>query len=588
MTKLHNLGQIGRSKSGKNNRGASQSEQSISQEGVVYDNAAPIEPPKGRSKEHKVEALDDFTARTGLPPAQTQGVRQTPRKGQDGNMVDSGLAPMPNNIGHIEPANRSKTVRTPLSAIQFPTKVRNMNALRFALRALDAIIIVSVIFVSLWSAYIGSHGNELIAPIAAGITGAIGFFVAMLAVGAHQFSPTETFTGHIGKVAIGSAAAIGVWLSMALIFRPITFSPDGMALAGLYAMAALIIAHVVYFNYVRSEHKKGMLIPTIIMLGATASARRLIEENARTKELNILAIFDERLSRAPQNIHGVPVVGKIKDMMEWDALPFVDRIVVTLPNLAEARKKAFIEQVRKLPNRIAFVIDEFEHLDHVQQRLSQIAHVGMREVTGKPKSGVHVFLKRIMDIAISGTALVLGAPALAIVALLIKLDSKGPVFFKQERHGFNNRIFDVFKFRSLKVEQEDKLAHSQVTQGDDRVTKIGRFIRKTSIDELPQLLNVLRGEMSLVGPRPHAVGMRTGEVETYKLVEDYAHRHKVKPGLTGWAQINGSRGPLHDAQSVARRVQLDMEYIERSNLFLDLMIIIKTVPCLLGDSENIR
>jgi len=117
---------------------------------------------------------------------------------------------------------------------------------------------------------------------------------------------------------------------------------------------------------------------------------------------------------------------------------------------------------------------------------------------------------------------------------------------------------------------------------------VGRFIRKTSIDELPQLINVIRGEMSLVGPRPHAVGMRTGEVESYKLVEEYAHRHKVKPGMTGWAQINGSRGPLHSEADVERRVRLDMEYIERSGAIFDLMIMVKTLPCLLGDSENIR
>ena len=256
--------------------------------------------------------------------------------------------------------------------------------------------------------------------------------------------------------------------------------------------------------------------------------------------------------------------------------------------MAKDRKKAFVDQVRKLPNRIAFVVDEFEHLDHVQQRLSQIAQIGMLEVTDKQRSGLHFFIKRTADIIISGTALLVASPALVLVAFLIKRDSEGPVFFKQKRHGFNNSVFEVFKFRSLRVEVEDKDAKSQVTAGDTRVTKVGRFIRKTSIDELPQLINVLKGDMSLVGPRPHAVGMHTGETETYKLVDDYAHRHKVKPGLTGWAQINGSRGPLHDAESVARRVQLDMEYIARSNIFFDLMIMLKTVPCLLGDSENIR
>ena len=203
-------------------------------------------------------------------------------------------------------------------------------------------------------------------------------------------------------------------------------------------------------------------------------------------------------------------------------------------------------------------------------------------------SGRHIAVKRLMDVTIASIALVALSPILLLIGLLIKKGSPGPALFKQPRHGFNNRVFDVYKFRSMRNDAADLKAAQQTVAGDARITKIGRFIRKTSIDELPQLINVIKGEMSLVGPRPHAVGMRTGETESYKLVEEYAHRHKVKPGMTGWAQINGSRGPLHNAEDVARRVTLDMEYIERSGAFFDLMIMIKTLPCLLGDSENIR
>ena len=478
--------------------------------------------------------------------------------------------------------------RTPLSEIGFASKTRSMNALRFALRISDVLWVSAVILIAIWNAYVGAHDKPILAPIVAGLSGTLSFFTALYLVKAYQFSPIETYRQHMKKVLLGGAAALGVWLSAALAFKPDTFLPDFLAIAGILATGMLLVLHTAYYSFIKRQHESGQLIPTIIMLGATEAARRLIEENARTRELNILAIFDERLSRAPHNIHGVPVVGKIQDMLDWDALPYVDRIVVTLPAMAQARKKAFVQQVRKLPNRIAFVVDEFEHLDHVQQRLTEIAEIGMREVTGKPKSGYHTLLKRMMDIGISGTALLFGAPVLLLVAIAIKLESKGPVLFMQKRQGFNNRIFNVYKFRSLKIEDEDKDAKSQVLAGDTRVTKVGRIIRKTSLDELPQLLNVLRGDMSLVGPRPHAVGMHTAGIETYKLVEDYAHRLKVKPGLTGWAQINGSRGPLHDADSVARRIQLDMEYIERSNVFFDLMIMVKTLPCLFGDSENIR
>jgi lipopolysaccharide/colanic/teichoic acid biosynthesis glycosyltransferase len=140
----------------------------------------------------------------------------------------------------------------------------------------------------------------------------------------------------------------------------------------------------------------------------------------------------------------------------------------------------------------------------------------------------------------------------------------------------------------MKQEAADATASRQVTHDDDSVTRIGRFIRKTSLDELPQLLNVIAGEMSLVGPRPHAIGMKTGHVESARLVADYAHRHRIKPGMTGWAAVNGSRGPLHTAQDVRRRVQLDVDYIERQSLWMDLWIMAITVPVLLGDRAAIR
>jgi len=490
--------------------------------------------------------------------------------------------------GSREPQQERRQQRVPISELHVPRKQTNINALRYALRLSDIFWVTAIIMLGLLNSYVGLNQRGILASVAAGLVGAFSFIVLLFSVSAHQFKAAETYSDHMRKILMASAAALGTWLTLALLVRPETFLPDALAKAGIAATLALMVLHTVYYGQARRLHRRGALTPTVVMLGATESARRMIEENAKTHELNIIAIFDERLSRAPNNIHGVPVVGKIKDLLDWTELPYVDRIVVTLPGLAEARKREFVEQVRLLPNRIAFVDDEFEELDHVHQRISQIAEISLRDVTAHQKSGRHILFKRVMDFIISGIALTLGAPILLLIAVLIKRDSPGPVLFKQPRHGFNNRIFHVYKFRSMRVETEDKEARQQVTQGDSRITKLGSFIRKTSIDELPQLLNVLKGEMSLVGPRPHAVGMHTGDVESYKLVEEYAHRHRMKPGMTGWAQINGSRGPLHTAEDVTRRVRLDMEYIERSSVMFDLMIMFKTLPCLLGDSENIR
>ena len=197
-------------------------------------------------------------------------------------------------------------------------------------------------------------------------------------------------------------------------------------------------------------------------------------------------------------------------------------------------------------------------------------------------------LKRGLDITLSVMAVFALAPALGAVALAIRLDSPGPILFKQRRHGYLNEEVLVWKFRSMRVEASDATASRQVTADDDRVTRVGRFIRKTSLDELPQLWNVIRGEMSLVGPRPHAIGMLTGGADASKLVESYAHRHRMKPGLTGWAAVNGSRGPVDTPEAVRRRVSLDLEYIERQSLWFDLAIIARTLPCVLGDTATVR
>jgi lipopolysaccharide/colanic/teichoic acid biosynthesis glycosyltransferase len=189
---------------------------------------------------------------------------------------------------------------------------------------------------------------------------------------------------------------------------------------------------------------------------------------------------------------------------------------------------------------------------------------------------------------IGSLGLLAAAPIMLLTALAIKLDSPGPVFFRQRRHGFNNEAILVWKFRSMRHDMADAKAVRQISANDDRVTKVGKFIRKTSLDELPQLFNVLRGEMSMVGPRPHAIGMKSGDVESETLVARYAHRHRMKPGVTGWAAINGSRGPVDTAELVQERVALDVEYIERQSFWLDLYIIAMTIPCLLGDRSAVR
>jgi exopolysaccharide biosynthesis polyprenyl glycosylphosphotransferase len=183
-------------------------------------------------------------------------------------------------------------------------------------------------------------------------------------------------------------------------------------------------------------------------------------------------------------------------------------------------------------------------------------------------------------------ALVLLSPVMLVTAIAIKLESKGPVLFRQKRHGFNNELIDVYKFRSMYTDRTDATASKLVTKNDPRVTKVGRFIRKTSIDELPQLFNVLKGELSIVGPRPHALQAKAANLPYYEAVDGYFARHRVKPGMTGWAQINGWRGETDTVEKIMQRVNHDLYYIEKWSLLLDAYIVVMTPVSLFSRNEN--
>jgi exopolysaccharide biosynthesis polyprenyl glycosylphosphotransferase len=206
----------------------------------------------------------------------------------------------------------------------------------------------------------------------------------------------------------------------------------------------------------------------------------------------------------------------------------------------------------------------------------------MIDLFDKPIANWDHVSKWLFDKIIGTLALTALAPLMLLVALAVKLESRGPVFFRQKRYGFNNELIEVFKFRSMYIDRCDASAAKLVTKNDPRVTRVGRFIRKTSVDELPQLINVLKGNLSLVGPRPHAVQAKAAGHLYDEVVDGYFARHKVKPGITGWAQINGWRGETDTEEQIAKRVEHDLYYIENWSVFLDLYILIKTPFALLN------
>lgn len=355
------------------------------------------------------------------------------------------------------------------------------------------------------------------------------------------------------------------------------------------AFTGIIIAFVHMFAayLVGQLSAAGFFSMNVVIVGATDQAKRLIEDKRLLSDINFLGIFDDRLGRAPKKIGKIPVIGDLEALMEWEHLPSIDRVIITVSSAAQKRVVQLVDKLRGMPNKLVLAID-MQGFDVSTTTIGKLGSFPIAYVSGSPEDARRAFWKRIQDIIIGSIALVLLSPIMILTAIAIKLESKGPIFFRQPRHGFNNQSFLCWKFRSMRTDMSDYKAENQVTKNDPRVTRVGKFIRKTSIDELPQLFNVILGDMSLVGPRPHAIGMKTGDELSEKLVSDYAHRHRIKPGITGWAAIHGSRGPVHTPQDVEDRVRFDTQYIDNSNFWMDLYIIIMTIPSLLGDKSNIR
>jgi polysaccharide biosynthesis protein PslA len=412
---------------------------------------------------------------------------------------------------------------------------------------------------------------------------------ALVGFEAYQLSARERLYTHLYKVVGAVGGAVLAMLTLVSITAPVARTADILNLVDWCLMALALVggSHLGWFSYIRHLRRHGLLTPNLIVVGATPAAQRLIAVALASNDVNILGVFDDRGERSPKHIFGVPVLGPTSDIKAHRLLPYVDRIVVAVPSEATARIAQLIAELAPCPNDISLLMDNSD-LVHEQAAQERLLDMPLGHLSGVRRGAAQQALKRAIDVVFSIAAIVVLAPALAAIAVAIRLDSPGPVLFKQRRHGYLNEEVLVWKFRSMRTEMSDYAAARQVTADDARVTKVGRFLRRTSLDELPQLWNVIRGEMSLVGPRPHAIGMLTNGSEASKLVETYAHRHRMKPGLTGWAAVNGSRGPVDTPEAVRRRVTLDLEYVERQSVWLDLAIMVRTLPCVLGDSATVR
>jgi Undecaprenyl-phosphate glucose phosphotransferase len=354
-------------------------------------------------------------------------------------------------------------------------------------------------------------------------------------------------------------------------------------------LAVLIAERLFLRSMVRNWARQGRLDRRTIIVGSDQTGEQLVRalKAQEDSDIDVLGVFDDRNdNRALETCAGSPKLGKVDDIVEFARRTRVDLVLFALPISAETRILEMLKKLWVLPVDIRLSA----HTNKLRFRPRSYSYLGKvptLDVFEAPITDWDLVMKWLFDHVVGAVILLMALPVMALVALAIKLDSPGPVLFRQKRFGFNNERIDVFKFRSLYHHQADPTAAKVVTRDDPRVTRVGRFIRKTSLDELPQLFNVVfKSNLSLVGPRPHAVQGKLQSRLFDEAVDGYFARHRVKPGITGWAQINGWRGEIDNEEKIQKRVEFDLYYIENWAVLFDVYILMRTPLALMTKSEN--
>ncbi|HWM82654.1 MAG TPA: undecaprenyl-phosphate glucose phosphotransferase [Pseudolabrys sp.] len=419
--------------------------------------------------------------------------------------------------------------------------------------------------------------------------------IAVLAMAAFQVADiyqVQAFRGHEKQyMRLASAWSVVFLVAMAISFFAKVGGQFSRAwLGGFYVigLVSLIGCRRIVFLLVREWTRQGRLTRRAAIVGGGEPGASLIESlrTQKDSDVEVIGVFDDRGNdRSGNECAGQPKLGTVDDLVEFGRRTRVDLVIFSLPISAEARILQMLKKLWVLPVDIRLAA----HTNRLQFRPRSYSFVGevpVIDVFDRPIADWDVVTKWLFDKIIGGVLLIAALPVMMLVALAIKLDSRGPVLFKQQRYGFNNDLIEVYKFRSMYADKSDATAAKLVTKGDPRVTRVGRFIRKTSLDELPQLFNVVfKGNLSLVGPRPHAVNAKA-ETKLYdEAVDGYFARHRVKPGVTGWAQINGWRGETDTEEKIQHRVEHDLYYIENWSVMFDLYILAVT-PFALLKTEN--
>ncbi|TAL00960.1 MAG: undecaprenyl-phosphate glucose phosphotransferase [Rhodospirillaceae bacterium] len=447
--------------------------------------------------------------------------------------------------------------------------------------------LVSVLGIGVWAAFTAgidlANTRYLVGSVA--LLGSVLSTVVWHFGGAYKFETLISIRHSMVLLVRGLVVALAVQLLLVFLSqKTLSESLEWLSIWFVSSLFMLTTARA----FIRSEivhwERAGRLDERIAIVGATTVAQKLMADIAKRSgggrvigQVQIAGLFDDRYQspHADRKL-GMATDGTVDDLVNLIRNSRVDTVIIALCLSAEQRIAEILEKLRHTP------VDVRLCPDHVGLRLrkfsvSDMGQITMLNVMDRPLRHWRKVIKDIEDRVLGLIILLLIAPVMLLIAVLIKLDSRGPVLFRQKRVGYNNQMIEVLKFRTMYDAMRDPNAEQQTQKNDPRVTRIGAFLRRTSLDELPQFINVVRGDMSIVGPRPHALATKAGSVLFHNAVESYDARHRVKPGITGWAQVNGWRGETQTVEQITRRVEHDLFYVEHWSIAMDIKIIIRTI-----------
>ncbi|WP_236552772.1 undecaprenyl-phosphate glucose phosphotransferase [Sphingomonas sp. 8AM] len=460
-----------------------------------------------------------------------------------------------------------------------PSMVMTVDLLCLLLSAPVAVILYTLVF------------QQTVVPgvhTAAGFIAGVAFFLIRQSRGVYSQSFVILQSG---DTAVAVDYLMSALLSSAIVwqFGLVDEFSRGLTLAYVGSVTVLLfVSRFVLRAALRRLANSGRIRQRVVLYGADKETLtrtcRMLDLQALPQLLLVGVADDYTRTTAPEAVDDLPFIGGFPELLAKARDGEVDQVLIALADMTRERIEMIIEKLSEVAVDVSLIPREAIALAP-DYRVNFVGQIPVLTLWQRQMRDGNTIVKDVEDFVVATLALVFLSPLLLVTALAIKLTSHGPVIFKQPRFGFNNREIMVWKFRSMYTDRQDVSGAARTTKGDPRVTRVGRLIRKLSIDELPQLWNVLRGEMSIVGPRPHATHMKVGDHYYFDAVRGYAARHRVKPGITGLAQVRGLRGEIQTIDRAKRRVELDRYYIDNWSLMLDLRIMVETIVNLAFDKN---